>query len=61
MILRIATLSAFFLFLILPNMIYAIPPGMGFGKCHSAGPQLNDSGVVNWYYNGGYEESWKEF
>ncbi len=37
------------------------PPGMGFGKCHSAGPQLNDSGAVNWYYNGGYEESWKEF
>lgn len=37
------------------------PAGMGFGKCHSAGPQLNDSGALTWYYNGGYEESWKEF
>lgn len=51
--------------LILTTVTYAVdsvsPPGLGFGKCHSAGPQLNESGALNWYYNGGYEESWKEF
>jgi len=55
------TIIFLLLFFVISRDIYATPPGMGFGKCHSAGPQLNDSGVVNWYYNGGYEESWKAF
>lgn len=34
------------------------PPGLGFGKCHSAGDPLNRSELINWFYSGGYTESW---
>ena len=38
-------------------MTHASPPGLGFGKCHSAGAPLNRSGLMNWFYTGGYTES----
>ncbi|MBP6993898.1 hypothetical protein KBB12_01505 [Candidatus Woesebacteria bacterium] len=47
--------------IIVPSLTYAAPSvspeGLGFGKCHSAGAPLNRSGLVNWFYTGGYTES----